>query len=496
MNKLLRTGMLLCSFLLASVGWVKAEEESGGSSLITQETVRGYNYVFANGHAVTVTAASEEGKTLITVSEENTSESVTVASTSCLFGGSMNGTVANTSITMTSGTLARIYGGGYGSTAEKKAIVEGTATLVLDGGIVTNAVFGGGSWYSSVKNVVIKNSENKTSSIQVGSDGLQWLICAGEENGQTSGENYVEFEQSNNTVEQATLTLNGGKYRYIGFGGTDGARGYVKKVTATLQGATITGGVFGNGSNGRSDQVTATIRDCTFSEINWPIEIAAVNRGKSKEVSLTFKDCTFPVNSEDIYAYLGATYNTLLGYSGSEYGVPENVTFTFEGGTNVPAVGVSDGLSSAAVTLTGAKGYVAPFTVSETQTISAFTVPSGKTWTFNNGLTIAEGASLTKEGTLEVGVSSVAELTAAIAAGADKVTMAAGTYEMDATLALNKAITIEGAIDENGAPATTLQRKAAWSNTNNDTKHMVNITASKTQAACPPQVQGTESWLA
>ena len=127
-----------------------------------------------------------------------------------------------------------------------------------------------------------------------------------------------------------------------------------------------------------------------------------MNRGKSKNISLTFDNCTFPTQASDIYAYLGATYNTLLGYQGSEYGVPESVNFVFKGTKAFPEVGVSDGLGSANVTLTGAKGYIKPFVASSSSTIKAFTIPEGKTWAFNNGLEIANDVTLTKTGTLAV----------------------------------------------------------------------------------------------
>ena len=55
--------------------------------------------------------------------------------------------------------------------------------------------------------------------------------------------------------------------------------------------------------------------------------------------------------------------------------------------------------------------------------------------------------------------------------------LAAGTYELSSQLTINKAITLEGAVDSDGAPTTTLKRTEAWSGTNESTKHMVCITA-------------------
>ena len=57
-----------------------------------------------------------------------------------------------------------------------------------------------------------------------------------------------------------------------------------------------------------------------------------------------------------------------------------------------------------------------------------------------------------------------------------------GAGELDLTelgpLKIDKSVTIEGAVNEKGTPATTLKRGSDWSGTDNDTKHMVNITAS------------------
>ena len=60
----------------------------------------------------------------------------------------------------------------------------------------------------------------------------------------------------------------------------------------------------------------------------------------------------------------------------------------------------------------------------------------------------------------------------------EKIVLPAGEYELSSQLTINKAITLEGAINNDGAPTTTLKRTEAWSGTNNSSKHMVDITAS------------------
>lgn len=357
-------------------------------------------YVFANGKPITIEGIAGN-KVKISLSGSDYVE-LPESDNLIVFGGSKDKSVSSSSVTMKSGIVTRLYGGGYGTTKDNSANVNGTSILTVTGGTVKTSAFGGGKYYAHSQNVEINISGENTFIGDPKETGNYWLICGGDENGKTSGSNYVEFDQSNNTVESATLNINGGTYSLIALGGTDGAKGYIKNVTADIKNATITGGIYGNGSNGRSDEVVGTLTNCTFAKSNSPIEIAAVNRGKSKNISLTFDNCTFPTQASDIYAYLGATYNTLLGYQGSEYGVPESVNFVFKGTKAFPEVGVSDGLGSANVTLTGAKGYIKPFVASSSSTIKAFTIPEGKTWAFNNGLEIANDVTLTKTGTLAV----------------------------------------------------------------------------------------------
>ena len=412
------------------------------NSKLTQEKGLYTNttFVYANGNPVVI-EKSDEGKVKISVEGTNDFIELAESANPVVLGGSKEGTVASTKITMKSGTVYRLYGGGYGTSADKQAKVTGTSTIIMEGGVVWNSLFGGGLRYAHSKDVVIKISQEQTDiPTAVGkpnTDNLYWLICGGDENGKTTGDGYLDFDKSNNTVEFANLTIDGGTFRYIALGGTDGAKGYIKNVTADIKNAKITGGVYGNGSNGRSDKVIGTLTNCTFEKITSVVEIAAVNRGKSKDVSLTFDNCTFPTEASDIYVYLGATYHTLLNYKGSEYGIPENVNFTFKGEKAMPVVGVSDGLAEANVTLTGAKGHIAKFEISDSQSINAFTIPTGKTWTFNGGLEFAaeeaNKATLINNGTLVVPAT---DIMAGIAAGG---TLAVDTTSTAVVAEMNKA---------------------------------------------------------
>lgn len=362
-----------------------------------------YTFVYANGKPITITQ-SEAGKINISVDGTNEYVELLESANPVIFGGSKDKTVESSTITMNSGTIYMLLGGGYGTietdkTSEKHAGVTGSTKISINGGKINNTLFGGGLYYNHSKDVTIDIKGDLT----VG----QWLICGGFESGVTSGANYQDFDKSNNTVESATLTIDGGTYGYIAVGGTDGAKGYIKESNATIKNAKASG-LYANGSNGRSDKVSIVAENCTFEKPgNGPVEIASLNRGNTTNVDITFTDCTFPENESDIYVYLGATYNTLLNYKGSEYGIkPDNegkasVKFTFKGGTNVPKVGVSDGLKDADVTLTGAVGYIDQFATGATGgPVKAFTITEGKSWTFGNGLEIVKADEENKQATL------------------------------------------------------------------------------------------------
>ena len=214
-------------------------------------------YVFANGKPITIEGIAGN-KVKISLSGSDYVE-LPESDNLIVFGGSKDKSVSSSSVTMKSGIVTRLYGGGYGTTKDNSANVNGISILTVTGGTVKTSAFGGGKYYAHSQNVEINISGENTFIGDPKETGNYWLICGGDENGKTSGSNYVEFDQSNNTVESATLNINGGTYSLIALGGTDGAKGYIKNVTADIKNATITGGIYGNGSNGRSDEVVGTL---------------------------------------------------------------------------------------------------------------------------------------------------------------------------------------------------------------------------------------------
>lgn len=116
---------------------------------------------------------------------------------------------------------------------------------------------------------------------------------------------------------------------------------------------------------------------------------------------------------------------------------------------------VGQGLGETDIELTGAVAKIDSTKVSDKNGKEVwhkdFTVGTGKTWTFNDGLAMASGVTLTKTGTLKYGksfeadVATVDELKAAIVLGADVINLADATYDLSSTtLEISKGVTIQG----------------------------------------------------
>ena len=443
--------------LTASVGWLHAEDAKlAKDANVTFKDKTGCTFVYAQGNPVTVTAG-ENSSTIIKV--DDSEEQLVIPKDSVnklyLFGGSKNGTVTSTKITVVSGTISSVFGGGYGEltntelTNTTHAVVSDTSKIIVKGGSIHN-IIGGGLYYSKSKVVKIDISG-------VTMDNGAWVMCGGWESGNTSGNIYPAFEASTNTVESGILNITGGTFCYVAIGGTDGAKGYVKKAEANISDATIVG-LFGNGSNGASDDVEGKITNCTFAAkgTNYPVEVAAINRGHAKNVKLEFDNCTFPTG--ETFCFIGGTSGWKKDYQGSEVQVvdPGKISYSFTNCTNTPVLGLSDGLDNANVEVTGAKVRAASFENGVDDPITAFKISAGKTWTFNNGLLSDDGVTLTVEekGTLNNRFFANGSPVTITARDGGKNGAKIGTEEYDKTLSVfggslnasveNSNITMEG----------------------------------------------------
>lgn len=430
--------------LATNVGWA----ENDPATKITQETIGGNPYVFANGNSITVTAGTEK-QTIITLTDNSETVTIEDGSNLLLFGGSKNKTVESSSITIEGGTFYDVYGGGYGTAKESSADVT-NATLIINDGTFTN-IFGGGHTYAKVTGKV-SITINKVSFTNLSNS---WICPGGREDGKTKLK-YPAFTDALNSVKEAELTINGGTYGYIGVSGATGTGGYIGNVTANIKDAKINGGIYGNASNGGSNDVSAILTNCTFAE---NAEIASINRGHATNVNFSFIGCHFPIEG-NVIANLGGAANWKLNYKGSEAVVvkPGNITYSFDSTCdgNVPEMALSDGLEDAIINVTGAKVKVASFSNGVDAASAAFTINSGATWTFNNGLEMTSDASLTGSGNLIVkGAYTVAttdQLEDAIKQEAvTDILLNNGEYTLTGLLELDKAITLSSVDPNNKA---------------------------------------------
>ena len=443
----------------------------------------GYTFVYANGQPITIEKGSKDGLVKISVDNTNDVLEVETSKKPVVFGGSKNATVSSSKITMKSGKIMNLFGGGYGesngSTAAataKPAGVTGNTVINVVGGEAHN-IMGGGLYYSKSNTVNITISK-------VTMDAGAWVMCGGMESGLTTAGKYPAFDKCTNTVNEGTLTITGGTFCYVSIGGADGWGGYVKKATATISGTTDSAtslvGIFGNGSNGGSDEVIGTLTGCTFTsmEKNYTTEIASINRGHVKNVTLNFNKCTFP---ENVTAYIGGTVNWKKDYasSGAEVVSPGTISFSFNECTKTPTLGLSDGLENANVTVEGAPVKVASFNNGKDAAKTAFTIAEGKTWNLNGGLEYAteSGATLTNNGTLNVVASTSARLAAALSAKANRINLEAVDYSLASNLEITNPITLIGTVGTDNAITTITQATQAGSATAGD--NLVTIKSTK-----------------
>lgn len=391
--------LLALALTATSSGW---GQDSGGvpapfsTQTIDKTDLKTTTGLFANGHAITIESGSSEEKIKVSTTDMEPNVSYEIdGATTVVFGGKYNESCESSSVTMKSGTVHSIVGGGYGTSSGSVAKVT-TANIYLEGGTVSKFIVGGGALWSEVTTAYIKTQGEGAFTHN------SWMIPA-MESGSSNNSNgkYPEYDKATCKVENFNVTLNKGTYWIIALAGGNGHYAYTKNGKASIKGTAenpivIRGGLFGCGSNGRGDTAEAEVAYCTMSDE--ALELASVNRGKLKSVKFSFTNCTF---SDKVYAYLGGTYMWGDQYASSEVGIPESVEFTFDPScTGIPTVGISEGLDVANVTLTGAKAKIASFARDKTTNITSFTIGTGKTWTFKDGLEIDKGVTLTKNGKL------------------------------------------------------------------------------------------------
>ncbi|WP_455638209.1 Ig-like domain-containing protein [Parabacteroides sp.] len=421
--------------MATSAGWAQGDENpQEPTTKLTTQKIGNNDCIFANGNAVTVTAASENQNS-ITISVDGTGESQTVANTYSLYGGSYGKPVSSSTIKMTSGTIYRIYGGGYGVSADQLGNVTGTASITIEGGIISDQLTGGGNQYAKTDKASINISkaaeaETKINRLYAGGVGYpaaKNLVRTWDE--AVCGTKEVEIN-----IADATLTEG------LGCGGGQGYT-YTGKSTITIKNSTL-GSFYGTLANGYADDISATLTGCTFKKLVDYFEFAAINRGAINNASFTFDGCTFD-NISDANAGVGP----ILGWDNSDTSgdpkpaVEGKLSWKFTNTTGTPEMHLGPGLSQADIEVSGAKTKLIKFTQKTSETVTSFSVENGHTWTLGNGLSIEDGVTFTNNGSLKIVAPDVESLTAAIKAGANEIDLVSGTtYNLTEPLVIDKPL--------------------------------------------------------
>ncbi len=120
---------------------------------------------FANGTPITISDIS--GTTTITWSDGKQE----ITTSTLIFGGGTDSSdIEETNITMESGTVGHIFGGGFSDYFTRRALVK-ESNITINGGTITDSVFGGGLLYSVIDNANITVNNGKINSIYGGSVG-------------------------------------------------------------------------------------------------------------------------------------------------------------------------------------------------------------------------------------------------------------------------------------------------------------------------------------
>ena len=234
--------------LIFSLGLLNITTSYASSLPIYDETYNNnQGAIYANGTPIIV--SEENGKTI--VSWENGSQIVPNSVT--IFGGGNGGNFASSSIAMNGGTVQNIVGGGIGFTEEHSSFVSNTKIIINDGN-VTNAIVGGGYFYSTVD----------TSNVEINGGNIFSAQGGAIATGKISGKNYSvgtkdDAINSKCRVNTANTVVNNGTIQSLLFGG---GQGYSYTGTANL---TINDGdmskayVTAGGSNGYTGNCTVKI---------------------------------------------------------------------------------------------------------------------------------------------------------------------------------------------------------------------------------------------
>mgnify|MGYP000860734221 CR=1 FL=1 len=224
--------------MIATFGLINVSSYAAETPVYDETFNNNQGAFYANGTPIVISEI--DGNTTITWDGGKQ----TVPNTVSVFGGGNGGNYELSQITMESGTVQNLVAGGIGFTADKPSTVT-NANVTINGGLISNAVTGGGYF----------NAEVVTSNLKINGGTALTVQGGGMASGKIDGVNYSvgtkeDSISSPNRTETANVTISGGKITYGIFGG---GQGYSYTGTANL---TISDGDMSNsyvtagGSNG------------------------------------------------------------------------------------------------------------------------------------------------------------------------------------------------------------------------------------------------------
>lgn len=265
MKKKLLFAIAACAFFLPATVFAAKEPEY----------VESEKSVYANGTAVTIEARTDgvDGAVIKWDGGE-----VTVPAAVDVFAGAHNGDVDEGSITMNGGRVYGIYGGGFhqGITGKTKIVINnGTVTTVMGGGMHS-----GITSCPDYVNTTLEASTNRDTAVLV-VDEAEIII-----NGGTISDSVWGGGQSYVYTGKVSITINAGTIDYVTAGGSNG---YTGDATLTVNGGEIN--VIQGVNRGKMDTITTTITGGKVNKLYAGGEPdSSVTGVVSDEINLTIVD--------------------------------------------------------------------------------------------------------------------------------------------------------------------------------------------------------------
>lgn len=224
--------------MIATFGLINISSYAAETPVYDETFNNNQGAFYANGTPIVISEI--DGNTTITWDGGKQ----TVTNTVSVFGGGNGGNYELSQITMESGTVQNLVAGGIGFTADKPSTVT-NANVTINGGLISNAVTGGGYFNAKVNNSNIQMNGGTALTVQGG----------GMASGKIDGVNYSvgtkeDSISSPNRTETANITISGGKITYGIFGGGQGYS-YTGTANLTISDGDMSGSyVTAGGSNG------------------------------------------------------------------------------------------------------------------------------------------------------------------------------------------------------------------------------------------------------